>query len=111
MRISEERGSALIDFLGFGLLLQIPILLLATQIFTIQSNQLAADSIARHSLRSFLLHEIPVEITAHEIAKDFGLTIEPSVQLTCKPDCTNPESILRIDVAVGAVRSNSTMIR
>jgi len=52
VRIKDERGSSMIDFLGFGLLLQVPVLLLATQLATIHANQLAADSIARHSLRS-----------------------------------------------------------
>ena len=32
MRIKDERGSSMIDFLGFGLLLQVPVLLLASPV-------------------------------------------------------------------------------
>jgi hypothetical protein len=111
VRISGERGSSMIDFLGFGLLLQIPVLMLATQLATIQANQLAADSIARHSLRSFVLQGAPVELTARQISEDFRLKITPFVELDCQPDCVSPESILRLKVSVGGVQATSVMIR
>lgn len=111
MRIKDERGSLMIDFLGFGLLLQIPVLVLATQLATIQANQLAADSIARHSLRSFVLQDTPVESTARQISADFRLKINPVVELNCEPDCTSPESILRLKVYVGGIQATSVMVR
>jgi hypothetical protein len=101
----------MIDFLGFGLLLQVPVLMLATQLGTLLTNQLAADSIARHTLRSFVLQDAPVELTARQIAEDFRLKISPVVELDCKPDCVSPESILRLNVSVGDVRAISVMIR
>lgn len=110
MRIKDERGSSMIDFLGFGLLLQIPVLLLASHLATIQANQLAADSIARHSLRSFVLQDTPVELTARQISEDFRLKIEPVVELDCIPDCISPESILRLKVSIGGVRATSVMV-
>jgi hypothetical protein len=111
VRISDERGSSLIDFLGFGLLLQIPVLMLATQLATVNINQLAADSIARHSLRSFVLQGASVDLTAQHISEDFHLKNNPVVQWDCQPDCINPGSILRLKVNVGGARANSVMIR
>lgn len=111
MRIKDERGSSMIDFLGLGLLLQIPVLVLTTQLATIHANQLAADSIARHSLRSFVLQDTPVELTARQISADFRLKINPVVELDCQPDCTSPESVLRLQVYVGDVRAISVMVR
>ncbi|MEY4559372.1 MAG: hypothetical protein RLZ82_387 [Actinomycetota bacterium] len=111
MRIKDERGSSMIDFLGFGLLLQIPVLVLATQLATIHANQLAADSIARHSLRTFVLHDTPAALTARQISADFRLKISPVVELDCEPDCTSPDSILRLKVSVGGVRAISVMVR
>lgn len=111
MRIRSDRGSSMIDFLGFGLLLQIPVLMLATQLATIQKNQLAADSIARHSLRSFVLQATPVELTARQISADFHLKIQPVVEFDCQPDCTSPESLLRLNVSVDGVRATSVMVR
>lgn len=111
MRIKDERGSSMIEFLGFGLLLQVPVLMFATQLATIHTNQLAADSIARHSLRSFVLEDAPVELTAQQISEDFRLKINPVVDLDCKPDCISPESLLRLRVSVGSVEAVSVMIR
>jgi hypothetical protein len=111
VRIKDERGSSLIEFLGFGLLLQIPVLLLATQLATIHANQLAADSIARHSLRSFVLQDTPVALTAGQISADFRLKINPVVELVCEPECTSPESILRLKVSVGGIQATSVMVR
>lgn len=111
MKIIDDRGSMLIDFLGFGVLLQLPVLLLATQFTSIQSQQLAADSIARHSLRSFVLQGVAIETTAQEIARDFRLDSEPIVDLICNPDCNSPQSVLRLTVVLGDIRAASVMIR
>ncbi len=111
MKITGDRGSMLIDFLGYGLLLQIPVLLLATQFATMQSAQLAVDSIARHSLRSYVLQGIPIDVSAKEIAKDFNLKSLPSVYLICSPNCTNTNSILRLTAELGTMNSTSVMIR
>ena len=111
VKIEDDRGSALIDFLGFGVLLQIPVLVLAIQLSSLQTSQLAADSVARHALRSFVLQGVEVEVTAREIAADFGLKVKPLVTLDCEPDCTSAGSILRIGVSIDDIKSSSVMIR
>jgi hypothetical protein len=111
VKIIDDRGSALIDFLGFGLLLQIPLLLLSTQLAAIQSMQLAADSIARHSLRSYVLQGKEPQETALQIANDFHLSGDPKIELICEPDCISPFSVLRLNVLIGSVKSSSVMIR
>lgn len=111
MRIKDERGSAVIEFLGFGLFLQIPVLLLAIQLSAIQATQLAADSIARHSLRAFVLQEADISKTALQVAQDLRLTSKPSVTLKCDPDCYSDESLLRLVVKLDSIEASSVMIR
>ena len=50
-------------------------------------------------------------LTARQISADFRLKINPVVELDCEPDCTSPDSILRLKVSVGGVRAISVMVR
>lgn len=111
MKINEDRGSALIDFLGFGLFLQIPVLLLSIQVSSLQASQLAADSIARHSLRAFVLEEAEINKTANQVAGELGIDANPLIVLECDPDCTGNQSLLRLTVKLGSVEASSVMIR
>ena len=54
-----ETGSAVIELIGFGLLLQIPLVMLATNLLLLQHDQLAAEAITRDVLRSFTPPRLP----------------------------------------------------
>lgn len=108
----DERGSAVLEFVGFGLLMQIPLLMMSMDLVELQQSQFAAEAVARHSLRSFILLGTPVETTAAEILKDFRLTTNPKLELDCKPstNCAAPGSILTLRVQVGRAQAQSRMI-
>jgi hypothetical protein len=109
--LSSDAGSALLEFVGFGLLLQIPLLMMAVSFAEVQQTQFAAEAIARHSLRSFLLIGTPVSEAAAEIVADFQLRTEPRLLLTCRPtgDCEVPGTLLTLEVFLGKAHAVSVM--
>lgn len=85
----SESGSAAVELLGFGVLLQIPILLFATSLAQIQHRSFAVESISRNAIRSFvLLQDLDHTRTViEELATSFS--IEPSKllwRIECSPD-------------------------
>jgi hypothetical protein len=110
-----EQGSAIIDFLGFGVLLQIPILMFAT--FAVQSQQqsFAVEAIARHALRAFVLspERLDTNQVIAELIKDFGIDAEAvDWRITCSPDprCQGGDSIVKIEVQIGELIATSSSI-
>jgi hypothetical protein len=104
--LSSEQGSAIVDLIGFGVLLQIPILMFATFAVSLQQQSFAVEAIARHALRAHSLW--PVNQSTQEIvatiAKDFGLLADRvSWNLSCTPNpsCQEPNSIAQIEVRYG----------
>lgn len=108
---ADETGSAIIEFLVFGVLLQVGILTLFLQISSLQTNQLVAESIARHGLRSFVLFDLDPKQTAMQISQDFKAGIYPEVQLLCQPNCFDDGSLLRLNVKVGSAEASSVFVR
>jgi len=108
-KFNDENGSAVLEFVGFGLLFQISILIAALQVAEVQKLQIASESIARHSLRSFILGQVSVESTAQQVAQDFGITQTPVLQLSCNPDCESSGSIANLRVILGKAVAQSTM--
>ena len=110
-QLSKDSGSAILEFVGFGLLVQIPLLMMAVNFAEVQQAQFAAEAIARHSLRSFVLMGTPVSEAAAEIVADFKLTTQPSLQMSCRPagDCESPDSIITLRVVLGKAQAQSVM--
>jgi hypothetical protein len=104
--LDSEHGSAIVDLIGFGVLLQIPILMFATFAVSIQQQSFAVESIARHALR---VHSLwPVLESTQEvvtaISKDFGINPERvNWTLVCSPNpnCLEPNTVARIEVRYG----------
>lgn len=104
--LGSEEGSAVLDLIGFGVLLQIPVLMFATFAVTYQQQALAIDSISRHALRSHVLwpEEKTTQLLVNDLVKDFGLE---SKKLTWKlrclpdPDCLAPNTTIEILVSYG----------
>lgn len=107
----SERGSILLEFLGYGLLLQIFALVLFVQIANLQTYQLAAESIARHAIRSFVISETDPEVTANQILDDFGIDSKSKISMECKPDCFNPGSKLVLRVTLNSASAESEWIK
>lgn len=109
--LSKDSGSAILEFVGFGLILQVPLLMMAVSFAEVQQTQFAAEAIARHSLRSFVLLGTPVSEAAAEIISDFRLTTQPNLQMSCRPvgDCDSPGSTITLNVLLGKAQAQSVM--
>ncbi len=108
---SGERGSILLEFLGYGLLLQVVTLGLFIQVINQQSYQLAAESIARHGMRSFVISQTEPSETANQILDDFGIESKPETSLQCQPDCFSVGSQLKLRVTLQSSSAESVWIR
>lgn len=111
MKISSERGSAVLDFVLFGVVIQVGLLIFATQIFGIQANQLAAESISRHGLRAYILSDVSPEVTSAQVLSDFGISKPAEVALNCDPNCTGANSVISLKVVVGKAEAVAVAIR
>ena len=109
--IVDDRGSVVLEFLAFGLLLQLSVLIWLINVSSIQGQQIAAESVARHSLRAFLLNDTEPEITGQQILHDFGIPLQPRLNFACEPDCDTPGSVLRLQVQVGAAKAQAVTVR
>lgn len=110
---SSEHGSAMLDLIGFGILLQVPILMFATLAIQSQQQSFAAEAIARHGLRAHVLwpDRLNTERVIGELAQDFGIAIERiDWRLGCKPDpnCLAPKSTAEIEVRIGELVAYSS---
>ena len=113
VNFKDDLGSAVLEFIGFGLLLQIPMMLFAINLVTLQHDQLAAEAITRDVLRSFvLLNREPLD-RARQLANDYRL--DPSrilLKVTCKPtDCNEERAWVSIETRIGLAASTGALQR
>ena len=103
---TSEHGSAIVDLIGFGVMLQIPILMFATFAISTQQQSFAVESIARHALRAHSLWPVreSTQEVVLEIAKEFGIAPERvnwDLWCTPNPNCLEPSTTARIEVGYG----------
>jgi hypothetical protein len=110
--IISDRGSAVVDLIGFGVLLQIPVLMFSTFALSVQHQQFALEAIARHGIRAHTLLPDRGNTTRviNELVADFGL--RPSdVQwgLSCNPDpkCVQLGSIALFQIKLGGLSAEA----
>ena len=103
-KFRSDRGSILLEFLGFGVLLQIPILLLCTTLIGVQHDQFVAEAITRNALRGFSINGTTVAQTVSEIALDYKMPISRvSVELSCRPsDCSDEGGWVELKTRIGS---------
>jgi hypothetical protein len=111
--LSSEQGSAILDLIGFGVLLQIPILMFATFAIQTQQQSFAVEAIARHGLRAHILWPDNASTTRviHELATDFNIPIaELEWRLSCRPDpsCRSPRTTAELEVRLGGLVAYSS---
>ena len=109
--LRQERGSAIIEFLLYGVLLQVSVLLIGVQVVNLQSSQLAAESIARHALRAFVVAGQQPDQTAQSLLRDFGSTKTADIALRCQPDCYSEGALITIMVSLAGASASSSVIR
>ena len=113
VNFSDEEGSAVVDFIGFGLLLQLPLVMFANHLVVAQHDQLTAEAITRDSLRSHvLLGKDPLE-TALELADAYG--VEPNrikMTVSCRTtNCQQEKSWIQVTTRIGDVTASGVIQR
>lgn len=108
MKRSSESGSSPLELVVFTALLMIPIGL-SLGLYQQLSNELAAESIARHALRLAMLTD-PVRPSSHFkgavalFAENWGLT-GVDYKYWCRAGC----SLVTLEVSVGSASAIQTM--
>jgi hypothetical protein len=102
-----------LEFIGFGLLIQVPLLLLVLNLGGLQHDQLAAEAISRDSLRSYLLiGRSPVE-TAERVAQTYGIDSRRlALSLICENNDGETEgNIVTVTTQIGSVKAKVVGLR
>ena len=109
----SEEGSAVLEFIGFGLLLQIPMLALVGNLVSLQHDQLAAEAIVRDVLRSQVLLDRQPSDVALELASAYR--VAPSriqLSVSCEPtDCRQDQTWIRVKAQIGAASATGVIQR
>lgn len=108
MKPSAERGSSPLELVTFTALLMLPIGL-SVPVYQQLSNELAAESIARHALRLSMLQNPERPSTEFDsavelFAANWGLT-EVDYSYWCSSGC----SLVTLEVSVGSASAIQTM--
>lgn len=81
-----DDGSIILEFIGFGLLMQVPLLLLSLGLTSLQHDQLTAEAINREALRALVLVNRTPEQTVLELAQLYRI---PSSRISLEFECQN----------------------
>jgi len=112
---NDDNGSALIELLGFGILLQVPILMFATAVAELQADQLAAQTISVQALRAWLradsseLGVRALEESIAEMSSSFGIS-EDKVDYSLKTQLVDGVKIESLRVVIGLARETSSVV-
>lgn len=112
-RFNGDSGSAILEFLIFGLVANLALLTFSVDLIQVQKNQLASDAIARHVSREFSQNqnETFAQRVAGQVAHSFNL--QPNhwqVSAECEPvDCFADNALVKIQVLVENSVSTAVM--
>ncbi|MFB4354472.1 TadE family protein [Microbacterium sp. LS_15] len=107
--MSDDRGSAALEFITVGVILLVPLVYLIVALGSIQEHTLGAEAAARHLARAIALAPDAETAAAHgdlvveSIAEQYGIdhgALEVSV--TCTPrtaECPVPGALMTVTVA------------
>lgn len=106
---SPDEGSAIVEFLGLGITLLIPIMYGVLTVFSLQASVMAAHSASAQVAQ--YVRELPKEQSLSQaqanelatlVAQDYGVAASDiSVALSCSSSCGSNDTI-RVDVSVNA---------
>lgn len=110
---SDEAGSAVLEFIGFGLLLQLPLVLVTNSLVMAQHDQLTAEAITRDVLRSHVLMDKDPARTSLELADAYGVASNRvKVTVVCRPsNCQQEKSWVNVTTQIGDVRASGVIQR
>jgi hypothetical protein len=107
-RLSDDEGSASLEFVAAGLILLLPVVYLVLALASIQAGAFAAEAAARQAARLFVQQQTLEEAQAvadraiQFALADYGVDEgDASVEITCVPvACLEPGAIVTVVVAV-----------
>ena len=108
--LTNDEGSASLEFITAGMLLLIPLVYLVVAVGAVQGATLATEGAARQAARVYV--ESPDQDTAIKRAQqaidfalaDYGLDSKKAdITITCSSSCLEPESLVSIGVGVKVV--------
>ncbi len=104
MKLSDEQGSAVVEFIAFAAILQVPALLVATSLVGVQHDQLAAEAMNREALRAYTLIGRPPQDTAAIVAEAFKVAeARYSISYDCSSDdCDASDTWVSMITRVGS---------
>lgn len=112
-RLKSESGSAILEFLVFGLAINLAILTFGTEVIQIQKSQFAVESIARHVIRDITrgADQAQAQQLAFEIANGFDLDASRlQIAMACVPDsCLSGEAQVQIVVSYNQAKARAVM--
>ena len=107
LRLQEEHGNALVEFVVLSAALLIPTLYLVLTLGSVQAAAFAADTIARDAARIHATESDPDRAAARAgrhmemVLEDHGLPVTDVVQLSCSEDpCATPGGIVTARVRI-----------
>ena len=112
-RFKTDEGSAILEFIVVGILLNVGILVFSTQLMQIQRDQMVAESVARHATRllSRGATEVEAQNLAAQIAHQFGYSTDLiSLRASCSSEgCNQLGDFVTIRVKANRAVSTATM--
>jgi len=103
----------ILDLIGFGVMLQIPVLMFATFALATQQQAFAIESIARHALRAEVIwpDEPNTSKVVDQLARDLGLDRRLlEYQIRCELECGTPLSLVHIRVRYQGLEAHATAL-
>jgi hypothetical protein len=114
--LRNERGSAPIEIIGFGVMLMVPAMWFSINLLAAQNDQFAAAAIAEHGLRAWVQTDVPnsknFQLAVQQIAQDFH---EPQNQIKWMVSCADPQpcaangQLIRLEVSVKQAHAEAVM--
>jgi hypothetical protein len=109
--IKSDHGSVLVEFIAFGVLVQLPLMFMAVGLVTLQHDKLAAEGISREVLRSFVLSGQDPMITVAAVAEAYKVAPSRiSLDLNCRPSaCDSSAEWIRVTTKIGSAISTAVI--
>ena len=109
--LAAETGSAMVEFVALGLVLQCSVLLFGTQILQDQKDQLAVSSSARQAARALTLDSaagVTVEQIQAQQTGNFGLR-SGELNISVEPVAPGPGQVVSATATLHGFRSEVRM--
>jgi hypothetical protein len=108
-----DEGSAILELIAFGVLLQLPLAMFASHLILLQHDQLAAEAITRDVLRSMVLLDAEPSAVVQAVASAYGVTQSKIlISMSCRPlDCRQERTWVKVQARIGSAMASGVIQR